>query len=526
MQRAISLDTSVGRIVLAVAFVHATACASLATKAEARGADAVTEWTLIADCYGNGAANWRTLAIMHVAMHDALNAVDSVYARWSPPSPGEPPPVGANAAVAMASAADAVLTLLHPDRASETARAFATVLARYPDDAGKAAGRALGAAIGRAAVERRAGDGFDEVRYFTGDEGPGRWRPTPNLFQTSRTNDSRPFLFDAVAAVPTLPPPARGTALYLEQLAETRRLGGLLASERTPEQTNDAYFWAYQSSQRGFVDLAVRLLAARRPKAGLNAEARIMAQLTAALADSAILTWHEKAQYAAWRPVTAIRADGGDFTWQALIETPPFPEYPSGHATDCYTGAGVLEAAFPDLEGPVVYESSAYMQPLTAPTAAPVDLGMGQHAQWAGEEAPGGTERRFASLAAAAENCARSRIWAGAHFAAAEAESERLAGVIVRKARAAAPSVLAPRDGPRSDLSAGIGPIGRSVSASSAGAERDVGVAAVLAFRTLLPTTYARFGYLGLDLVYPAYSHQYGRSHHLWDASPWQLHRQ
>jgi hypothetical protein len=439
MGRAISFDTAVGRVVIAVAFLHTTACASLATKAEARGADAVTEWTLIADCYGNGAAHWRTLAIMHGAMHDALNAVQSVYSRWSPPSPDEPPAGGANTEVALASAADEVLMLLHPERASETAEAFATVLARYPDDASKAAGRALGAAIGRAAVERRAGDGYDQVRYFKGNEAPARWRPTPNLFQTSRTNDSRPFLFDAVADVPTLPPPARGTPLYFDQLAETRRLGGLRASERTAEQTDNAYFWAYQSSQRGFVDLAVRLLAARRPKAGIHAEARILAQLTAALADSAILTWHEKAQYAAWRPITAIRADGGDPTWEALIETPPFPEYPSGHATDCYAGAGVLQAAFPDLQGPIVYESSAYMKPLTAATAAPLDLGMGQHAQSAGEQAPGGRERRFPSLAAAAENCARSRIWAGAHFAAAETESARLAGIIVRKALAATP---------------------------------------------------------------------------------------
>ena len=50
------------------------ACASLATEAQRRGGDTVTEWTLIGDFYGNGAANWRTLAVLHTAMHDALNA--------------------------------------------------------------------------------------------------------------------------------------------------------------------------------------------------------------------------------------------------------------------------------------------------------------------------------------------------------------------------------------------------------------------------------------------------------------------
>jgi hypothetical protein len=73
--------------------------------------------------------------------------------------------------------------------------------------------------------------------------------------------------------------------------------------------------------------------------------------------------------------------------------------------------------------------------------APPADFGMGQHAQPAQADAPGGSERRFPSLAAAAENCASSRIWAGAHFAAAEVESKRLASIIVVRALSATPAV-------------------------------------------------------------------------------------
>jgi hypothetical protein len=419
------------------------ACSSLATKAERRGADTVTQWTLIGDYYGDGAANWRTLAIMHMAIHDALNAAHPVYQRWWPAAPGEPAADGANPEVAMAAAAAQVLVLLHPDREAETATAFASIMARYPDDASKAAGSRLGKAIGRAAVERRTHDGFDEVHFFQGDDAPGRWRPTPSLFATSRTNDIKPFLFAALSDVPALPPPMLGTPTYLQQLAESRSLGGLHGSERTPEETTDAYFWASQTSQRGFVDLAVRLLAAHRPLRGVYAEARVMAELTAALADSAIITWNEKAKYSFWRPITAIRANGADAAWAPLIETPPFPEYPSGHATDCYVGAGVLEAAFPDLAGPILYLSSAYMEPLDGLTIpAPITFGMGQHAQSAQAEAAGGSALRFASLAAAATNCSNSRIWAGAHFPAAEAESERLASIIVRRALSATPAAV------------------------------------------------------------------------------------
>jgi membrane-associated phospholipid phosphatase len=242
--------------------------------------------------------------------------------------------------------------------------------------------------------------------------------------------------------VPALPPPTLDSPAYQQELAETRRLGALNGSERTPEETKDALFWAYQSGQRGFVNLAVRLLAAHRPPGGVYAEARIMAELTTALADSAIITWKAKEKYSFWRPVTAIQAGG---TWAPLIETPPFPEYPSGHATDCYVGAGVLEAAFPDLAGPVVYLSSAHMDPLDHRElpVQPTIYAMGQHAETAPADAPGGRALSFSSLAAAATNCANSRIWAGAHFSAAAVESKRLAGVIVDRALGATPAVLA-----------------------------------------------------------------------------------
>jgi len=438
-----SLRATIHRTLVWLPCLALAACASLATEAQRRGGDTVTEWTLIGDFYGNGAANWRTLAVLHTAMQDALNAAHPVYGRWSPAGAAEPAADGANPEVAMAAAAVEVLSMLHPEREAETRAAFYTVMARYPNDAGKAAGRRLGQAIGRAAVARRAQDGFEKVHFFAGDDRPGRWRPTPRLLETSRTNDIHPFLFATVSDVPALPPPRLGTPLYRQELGETRSLGGRRGSARTADQTAAAFFWASQSGQRGFVNLAVRLLAAHPPPGGIYAEAHVMAELTTALADSAIITWNEKARFSFWRPITAIRADGVDLTWEPLIETPPFPEYPSGHATDCYVGAGVLEAAFPDLAGPIAYLSSAGIEPLDGsgtggPSAIP--YGMGQHAQ-AGpaESLPGGRERRFSSLAAAASECALSRIWSGAHFPAAEVESKRLADIIVRQALAATP---------------------------------------------------------------------------------------
>ena len=166
-----------------------------------------------------------------------------------------------------------------------------------------------------------------------------------------------------------------------------------------------------------------------------------MAELTAALADSAIIVWQAKERYSFWRPITALRVSGVDATWEPLVETPPFPEYPSGHAADCYVGAGVLEAELSAFPAGVEYHSSAYMDPLRprADATPQISYGMGQHAQAASAHPPGGSALRFASLADAATNCSDARIWAGAHFAAAELESKRLAAVIVARALTATP---------------------------------------------------------------------------------------
>jgi hypothetical protein len=434
-------DSALRLIASALACLWLAGCGWHGLDADHPRLDAVTRWTMLADRYGAGAANWRTLAIMHMAMHDALNAARPAYERWSPGAPDEPTAQGANPEVAMAAAAREVLTRLHPDRAADSAAEFEKVLADVTEDASVRAGVALGSAIGRAAVERRAHDGVEHVREFQGSEAPGRWRPAPTRFATSRTNDIRPFLFDDPRAVPTMPPPLLDSPAYQDELEEVRRVGGLHSAQRTSDQTSDAYFWAYQSSQRGFVDLAVRLFAAQPPRAGVSAEARVLAQLTAALADSAILAWNEKERYSFWRPITAIRVRGVDRDWSPLVETPPFPEYPSGHATDCFVGAGVLEDAFRDLSGPIVYISSAYMEPASGSDPTVAAVSMGQHAQWGDAEAPGGRERAFPSLEAAASDCSNSRVWAGAHFAAAEIEAKRLASVIVQRALGAAPPV-------------------------------------------------------------------------------------
>jgi hypothetical protein len=378
----------------------------------------VTRWSLAADRLGRGAANWRTQAIMHKAMHDALNAAEPRYARWAPAAEGEPPPDGAAPRVAMAAAAYQVLLARHPEQApAEADRLFRDALREEAPGPAINNGIRLGASIGLASVARHAAP-TALPRPFPVSLGPGQWRPTPPFMQIALVGDDKPLLFGEVgeAELRGPPPPRLDEDRYRTAVEEVRRLGGSVSGERTEQQRAAAYFWAYQSSQRGFVHLAVALMAERPLRGGAWDEARAMSQLTAALADSFVMAWEEKRHFAFWRPVTAINQGSpgivADPRWEALIPTPPHPDYPSGHSADCSTGARVLEGVF-----------GAGVAPFDYPAVG----------------AQPSSSRRFATFADAANECGESRIWAGAHFRFASMEGLRIGTLVGAKALKSVP---------------------------------------------------------------------------------------
>ena len=379
---------------------------------------AVTRWSMAADRLGRGAANWRTQAIMHKAMHDALNAVEPRYARWAPPASDEPPADGAAPRVAMAAAAYQVLLARHPEHApAEADLLFREALREETPGPAVDNGIRLGASIGLAGAARHAAPATLPRPFPVGFE-PGQWRPTPPFMQVALVGDDKPLLFEGKgeAELRGPPPPRLDEDRYRTALEEVRRLGGAVSTERTEAQREAAYFWAYQSSQRGFVHLGAALIAERPLPGGAWDEARAIAQLTAALADSFVMTWEEKRHFAFWRPVTAINQGSpgvaADPAWEALIPTPPHPDYPSGHSADCSTGARVLEGVFGADAGSFDYPAVGAQPPAS---------------------------RRFATFADAANECGESRIWAGAHFRFASEEGLRIGTVVAAKALKSVP---------------------------------------------------------------------------------------
>lgn len=399
-------------------------------------ADPVTEWTALADQIGGGrTANWHTLAIMHRAMHDAANAALPIYARWDPPAPDEPPGVGAVPQAAMAAAAREVIVLLHPARHAEADRLLREALDRVGEGEAREAGIALGRAVGSAAVARRRDDGFERRYFFPSGTAPGQWRAPPS--GPGGYTETRPFLFRDLDDAAPVPPPPPGSEAYRAGVEEVRRLGALTTPDRTAAEAETAVFWAYQLPQRGVIQFAASLLDEQPRPLGQAEAARIMSQVASAMADAAVLAWEEKGRYLFWRPITAIQEGGfgvvADPGWRPLIDTPNHPEYPSGHSTDCHTGAMLLQAVFGRSLGTVTY---AYR------------LGSGE---WGDNSVPAITDgmpgpdgqiegqRRYAGAAAVAQECAQSRVWAGVHFPAANEEGRRLGTLIAARAAAAVP---------------------------------------------------------------------------------------
>jgi hypothetical protein len=369
-------------------------------------ADAVTTWSLLVSSDAVDDFDPFVATLMHAAMHDALNAITPRYARWTPAAPGEPPAADAAPEAAVAAAAYGVLMGVKPQKTAAIVSAEKAALAAVPDGPRKTAGVALGKAIAAATLARRAGDRDVRVSRFTQSDQPGHWRATPPE-PDARPQFGRyqPFSGPAALDLPVAGPPELGGPDYLAAVAEVRSLGRALSTERTDAQTEAAQFFANQSSHVNFLNLAIRLLAARPAPQDIWDSARTMTLLSIALSDSFIVAWEAKERFHFWRPITAIQQGGVAVTpesdWQPLVPTPLHPEHPSGHATECMAGATVLRSLLG--EQPVRYiATDAFFQPA----------------------------REYPGLAALANECAASRVWAGVHFRTASAAGQNLGRAI------------------------------------------------------------------------------------------------
>ncbi len=317
-------------------------------------ADVVTDWNAkaVAAGYTAGltpAQQSRAMAIVHIAVFEALNSIEPRYTPYRARLHAEP---GTSRDAAAASAAHYALVRLFPAQLKDFDMALQGSLASLADGPPKANGIRLGEQAAAAILAERSKDGADAPNTYRPFTVAGKYVPT--TFPASSTwGGVRPFALKTGDQFRPPPPYALTSAQWAKDFNEVRTLGAKAGSARTAEQTDIARFW--QLTGAATYNPVVRQLSAAKGLDVLD-NARLFALSSIATADAAVAIFEAKYAYNFWRPVTAIRnadIDGNDATaidaaWEPFIPTPMHPEYPCAHCTFQGSAAGVLQTLFGD----------------------------------------------------------------------------------------------------------------------------------------------------------------------------------
>jgi hypothetical protein len=409
-------------------------------------ADAVTDWNVnaakaaLAACIEPAGSNdpgneSRMYAMMHVAIHDALNAIDGRFRPYVFKVPG---PTAASREAAVASAARNVLVPVIsqlPFSAACVQAGIASVEADYsaaiaalPNNAATMNGIQIGHSSAAAIVALRAGDGSDvsqvDPNYSQGTE-PGEFRFVPGFdFAFGEAwGHVAPFVLNHASQFRPGRPYHIRSKKYAADFNEVKAFGGddvTTPSLRTPDQTQLGMFWI-----EGSVLTWNRIARNVSTDRGLDLweNARLFGLLNLAVADAYIAHFNAKYHYKFWRPVTAVHladSDGnpetvGVPTWIPLQQNYPTPAYPSGHSTAGGAASQVLQEFFgtDNIDFRVCSLTLPPGQTCTDPS--PVF-------------------RSYVSFSQAAEENALSRILAGLHFRNDVEEGMKLGGKIGQRA--------------------------------------------------------------------------------------------
>jgi hypothetical protein len=333
---------------------------------------------------------FRTMAIVHVAMFDAVNSIEPHYKPYKVQLPVAP---DASKEAAAAAAAGAVLIKLSPDAASDIQSTLTSYLATLPDGEAKSRGIELGQEVAAKILEARANDGASAPDAYRPKTKPGVYIPTP-ITVGSQFPNVTPFALASPSQFRPKPPPSLRSEQWARDYNEIKDLGEKNSTKRTARQTEDARFWLLVGP-RSTHSLPLQVAIARNMS--VLDSARFMALVSIATMDAVIAVFDAKYKYEFWRPITAIRngeIDGNPATervatWQPIDVTPMHPEYPCAHCITSSAVAAVIEGLLGTDEIPVVA--------LTSPFAP-------------------GVTHRFTNLRAYTEEVANARIYAGFHY--------------------------------------------------------------------------------------------------------------
>ena len=264
-----------------------------------------------------------------------------------------------------------------------------------------------GTAVAKHVMDWSGKDNYKETRSypkFTVNDAPGRWQPTPPDYMDGiepHWQHMRPFVLDSANQFP--PPPPTEFSLdkdseFYKEMMQVYETG----VELTEDQSDIASFWdcnPYVSHHQGHVMFATKKITpgghwmgissivAQQEQADLMKSIETYAVVAISLYDGFISCWAEKYRSSLIRPETVINMHV-DEDWVPLLQTPPFPEYTSGHSVISSSAA----IALTDLYGPSVHFTDST------------------------ETEYGLPPREFNSFIEASEEAAISRLYGGIHY--------------------------------------------------------------------------------------------------------------
>ena len=361
-------------------------------------ADVIVDWNVTAnevlrtENVGNN-PSLRTLAMVHVAMSDAINSVQPRFTRVVATVPVVP---GASPEAAASAAARQILNQLYPKQKEKIDAAYAASLKNIPEGPAKTEGIALAEQVAAAVQADRADDGTsapDTYRPFTS---PGVYVPTtPPVFEQYAR--AKPWVIKTADQFRPGPPPPLSSTVWADDYNEIKVLGGTKSTARTPDQTEAVHFWRNANFGPSW-QAAARQISSQK-ELGLAECARLFALLNMGLANNYIVNWDAKYTYNFWRPVTAIRngdIDGNDATerdpgWTSSNPTPMHPEYPSQATINATLASAILQSVFGP--GAIAFTATDIADPKRT--------------------------REFKSIGEMVDEQKNVRVWGGVHFRSA-----------------------------------------------------------------------------------------------------------
>ena len=206
-------------------------------------------------------------------------------------------------------------------------------------------------------------------KFTVNTDDPSRWQPTPPAYMDGiepHWNKIRPFIIDSASQFkPSAPPPfsmEKGTAFYKEVKDVYDISMKITESGDDSEEIAIAQFWdcnPYVSVTRGHLMFATKKIspgahwigiakiASMKTNSDFDKTVYAYTKTSIAIADAFISCWDEKYRSNLIRPETLINQHI-DENWKPILQTPPFPEYTSGHSVVSGAAATALTNIFGD----------------------------------------------------------------------------------------------------------------------------------------------------------------------------------